>query len=275
MLKSILEKLLHKKIALLLLTYYFIIFVWWIVLNFYLHVKDPREPANLLFTTYGFLGLFGVINGLRIAKKWGGWDSKLGRGLIFLCLGLLGQTIGLSIWLYYNLVLKVDVPYPAWSDAGYFSIIPFNVLAMISLGYLAGVKFSFRSAKAKFFALFVGILMVSVAYFLFLKEVKVDFSNPVRTFLDFGYPLGEALVISMAITVYGVTTKTLGGTFKIPMIFTIYYLFFVFLSDYSFLYTAGQGTYYNGSWVDLVYATENLMGAFCFILYEDLEVKEA
>ncbi|HKZ35006.1 MAG TPA: hypothetical protein VJ179_04035 [Patescibacteria group bacterium] len=269
MILDIAKRIARKKSALFFLALFLYIFVtWW-------PLPDTFEEAQGLphadFYLYMFVGTLGALNGFRIAFKWGGLKSKLGKGIFFLSAALLSQDIGGFIWLYFNKVFLNDLPYPGLPDIGYFGVIPLSVIALLNFADLAGTKFSLRTVKGVFTAVGIALVMIITSYVLFLKDVQPDFQDPIRTFLDFGYPLGEALVFALALIVYTLTTKTLGGAIRTPMIFMIGTFFILFLSDYTFAYTAGKGTYYDGNWVDMLYATYGCMTSIALILFEDLE----
>ena len=79
--------------------------------------------------------------------------------------------------------------------------------------------------------------------------------QPLKTFLDFGYPGFEAIAISIGILTYSLSRKLLGGIMRPKIFFLVFALVAQYITDYTFLYQVGVGTYYNGGVVDLMYAT--------------------
>lgn len=211
---------------------------------------------NYLFGgVYPILALVGGINGLIISRIYGGWSSVMGRGIIYLSLALLGQVFGQFIWTYYNIIAKIEVPYPSLADLGYISVIPFNILAMWSFAKASGVKLSLKKLGGKIQAVLIPLILLIAAYALFLKDYQFDFSDPVRIFLDFAYPTGEAIYISLAILTYLLCRNLLGGIMRHKILFFIFAFTVQFLTDYTFLYSISHEFYYNGGIVDLMYAT--------------------
>lgn len=242
-----------NKLAYIILSLYLIVLVWWLKLN----LTGHQIPEAYYFDwTYGLIGLTGSLYSIFvISKVWGGWKSIIGRGLILIPLGLLGQWIGLQIWTYYNLALKVAVPYPSWADVGYFALVPAYTFGAIMFAQAAGAKFSLRTRIGKVIALIIPVIMVSLACILFVKDIGIDVHHPIKTFFDFGYPLGEIIPVSIAIFTLSFSRKLLGGKFKSRILFLIFAFSFQFITEYYFLYTSGNNTYYNGSFSDLMYAT--------------------
>ncbi len=83
--------------------------------------------------------------------------------------------------------------------------------------------------------------------------------------MDFGYPLGQAFYISIALLVFFTSRNFLGGVLKKPIIFLIVALFFQYISDFNFLYQASAGTWYVGGVGDYLYAVSYFVMALAII----------
>src|SRR3990167_8334823 len=104
------KTVLKNKVTYWILLLYLIVLVWWIKLQF---IGLGTGEAYLFNWFYGLIGLSGALYGIRISlTKWGGWKSIIGKGLILLPLGLIGQWLGLQVWTYYNVLARIEVPYP-------------------------------------------------------------------------------------------------------------------------------------------------------------------
>jgi hypothetical protein len=250
------------------ITYYVFIFLWWLKI-FFSGQTDGLE--NYWFNIiYGWIALIGGINGIYVAlKKWGGFSSIIGKGLILLSIGLLGEWFGNAVWGYANVILRVEVPYPGLADIGFFSIIPLYGFAMILFAKAAGIKLSLKTFSGQIQALIIPLAMVALSWALFIKDIPFDTSNPIRLFLDYGYPGGEAITVSIAILTYSLSVGVLGGKMRTRVLFIILALIAQYVTDYSFLYTAGIGTYYNASFVDLMYATSYTIMSLALIAFKD------
>lgn len=260
---------LKSKLTYVLLISYFIIFIWWIKI-FISGVKVSDE--NYLFgLAYAFIALIGGVNGLFVSKRWGGYKSLMGKGIIFLSLGLLSYWFGQVVWSYYNLFLKVEVPYPSIADIGYFSAILFYIAGMYTFTKASGAKLTFNKLKGKLIAFIIPTSMLITSYFLFLQHISPDFSNPIKTFLDFGTPVGYAIVISMALTAYFLTKGVLGGTMKNRILYIISALIIQNITDNTFLYQYGTGTYYNAGINDLMFATSFTMMSLGLIIFKSYD----
>lgn len=243
-----------NKVSYLILGLYTVIFFWWLRLRL-LNITEGNEPY-LFNWSYGLIVLIGAFYSIFVVSKvWGGYKSIIGKGIIFISLGLLGQWFGLQIWTYYNVILKIEVPYPSLADIGYFALIPLYAIGALMFAHAAGAKFSLRSISGKILALLIPFAMLLIAYFLFVRNVGFDSSNIIKTFFDFAYPLGEVIPVSIAIFTLYASKKYLGGRMKSRILSLLFAFSFQFITEYAFLYAAGEGTYYNGGINDLLYAT--------------------
>jgi len=238
-----------EKILMLTVGLFVVLSVWWVVI-FALGVTD--DPVNHIFGfIYGGFSLWGGIWGLVIARKWGGLGSLMGKAIYFLSFGLLAQAFGQYSFWYYNYVLKIAVPYPGIPDLGYFGTIPFYIYAAFLLFKTSGAKFSLNTFISKAQAFLIPLSMVVVAYFLILKQYELDFTDPLGTFLNFGYPLGQAVYISIAILTYLLSRKMLGGIMRFPILLIVLAFAAQFLADYIFIYF--HDLYFPASFMDYFY----------------------
>lgn len=247
------KTIITSKVFFLVAGIYIILLLWWLKI-FFSGVVNTDE-GHIFGAVYAIIAIIGGANGLYVSRKWGGWNSTIGRGIIFFSLGLIGEWFGQTTWAYFNIIAKQEVPYPSIADIGFFSIIPLYSLGMLSFAKAAGAKFSIQTVKGKLLILFVPLVMVVFSYFFFLKNVTPDFSDLLRTFLDFGYPLGEAIPICIALITFELSRGILGGKMRNRILYLIFALIFQFITEYTFIYTAATGTYYNAGPVDLMYMT--------------------
>ncbi len=266
------KNLVRSKLGLFIFILYALLLGWWVKL--FLSGQQSGLENYLFGAAYPILALVSGINGLIISRIYGGWSSVMGRGIIYLSLALLGQVFGQFIWTYYNIFAKIEVPYPSLADLGYISVIPFDILAMWSFAKASGAKFTFKTISHSIKIILIPGVMVTIAYFLFLHDYKYDFTNPVKVFLDFGYPLGEAIYISLAILTYLFSKKLLGGIMRSKILFLIFAFIMQFVTDYTFLYMASRNTYYNGGISDLMYATSFAIYSLALLNLKFIDTKD-
>lgn len=244
------DSLKKEKAAQIAIAFFLIFSVWWVFLFF---TSQKNAPGNQLFSAlYGLMALWGGIWGLFISKKWGGTKSILGRAILAFSLGLLFQEFGQIYYSYYLYFFK-QILYPSIGDIGYFGSIPLYIYGTINLAKASGVKIGLRSFANKILAVVLPLVILVVSYLFFLKGYTFDWSKPLMIFLDFGYPLGQAVYVSLALLTFLLSRKLLGGAMKIPVLFILISLCAQYISDFAFLYQSSHGTEYAGGLNDYFY----------------------
>ncbi|MBI4225117.1 MAG: hypothetical protein HY617_02185 [Candidatus Sungbacteria bacterium] len=242
--------------------------IWWIMLLFL-----GNEEQNLIWAaSYQAVALWGGISGLFIISRlWGGLKSVMGRAITYFSLGLLFQVFGQSVFSFYNITLHIQIPYPSFADIGFFGSIPFYIYGTVLLGKASRISISLKSFRNKLQAIVIPLLLLVISYVSFLLDYQVDFSNKLRILLDFGYPIGQAIYVSIAILVYILSRNILGGIMKNKIILVLIALVVQYVADYNFLYQNLRGTWINGGYGDYIYlfsyfvmslALVRLMGIF-------------
>lgn len=238
--------------------------IWWIVI--YLGGTKDAWVNDAFGFTYGGFSFWGGLIGLLTAKKWGGFASLMGRSIIFLSLGLLMQAFGQYSFWFHNVFLNTEVPYPGVPDIGFFGTIPLYIYAAYLLFKTSGSKFALTSPLSIGQAVTIPLLMLGVGYYLFLADYEFDFSYPLNIFLDFGYPLGQAIFISVAILTYSLSRKILGGMMRFPILTIIIAFVAQFLADYSFVYF--QESFYPASFIDYLYLVAYFLMALGLLYFK-------
>src|SRR3989344_5198955 len=249
MVTSYLNDKFAKKIVLIL---FLVLSIWWAVLFFYFHAQ--LNQSNLIWAAcYQAVAILGGIWGLLISRKWGGLKSVMGRAIFFFALGLFLQVFGQTVFSIYGLFLRVPVPYPSLADIGFFGSIPCYIYAVFELGKASGTTISMKSFSKKLLALLVPLLGLSISYSFFLRNYEFDWSAPLRIFLDFGYPLGEAIYVSIALLCLVLTWNLLGGVMRRSFILIMIALCAQYVAEFNFLFRASNSTWINGGYGDFLY----------------------
>jgi hypothetical protein len=236
----------------------FILFLaWWLYINVFLRNPNHNSDNNQAFgALYGVIALVGGLNGLFAARKWGGAKSLVGRAILFFSIGLLAQEFGQIAYSFYTYVLKINIPYPSVGDVGYFGSVLCYIYAAWQLAKASGIKFSLKDRSKKVVAVLLPLILLSVSYRIFLLHYQFDFSSISRTvgvLLDFGYPFGQAIYISIALMTYLLSKKLLGGVMKNKVLIVLFALLIQYSADFSFLLAAKNQTAFPAGGNDLMY----------------------
>ncbi len=245
----------QAKIALLL---FVVLTAWWIMSPTFQGKENNRFFGDFP-SIYGVMALWGAIWGIMISKKWGGTKSLMGKAIFTFSLGLLAQVFGQLAYAYLAFFKHIEVPYPSIGDLGYFGSVILYIYGASLLAKASGVEIKLKTVESKIQAIVIPLLMLITGYLLFLQQYEVDWSNPLRVFLDFGYPFGQAIYVSIAILTYLLSKGVLGGIMKSKILFILLALIIQFLSDYVFLYQSSRGIWSAGGINDYMYLVSYLL----------------
>lgn len=232
---------------------YFFFTGWWLILQ--LSPASNYYLKDLFSDTYGIIAILGGVGGLMVSRKWGGTKSYLGKSIILFSLGLLAQALGQVSYSVYHYLFHIEAPYPSVGDVGFFGSIPLYIYGVVLLGKISGVKISWKLFLTEIESIIIPLALLISAYVLFLQNYTINLSEPLVTFLDFGYPLGEAIYLSLTLIVYMRSRKVLGGIMRGNVLFILFALCAQFLADYVFLYKFQNNTWVGGGINDFMYLT--------------------
>ncbi len=241
----------------ILIGIYVFLVLWWLTI-YYRGLQETTE--NYLFSLiYTVMPLGWGILGLSNARIWGGFQSYMGRAILFFSGGLCAWGIGNLIYAYYNLVLKIPVPYPSIADAGFFLLYPFSAVGVVYLYRITGASLALRSTWGKLGLLVIPFFLVALSYYLLLIVARggvITYDQDLlKLILDVVYPVGDVVVITLAAVVYTLSYGYLGGSFRKPIVIILIAFTFAYVTDFAFSYTTTTGTFFVANWVDLLYAT--------------------
>lgn len=224
---------------------------WWIILQ----INGLREGVfNDLFSdTYGVTALIGFLIGIFVSHKWGGWSSKMGRSIMMFSLGLGLQAFGQATYTFFFLTQGIELPYPSVGDIGYFGSIFFYIYGMILLAEASGINFSLRRMRNQAIAIILPLIVLAYSYMNFLNGYVFDWSQPLVIILDFGYPLGQAIYVSLALMTYLLSQNMLGGLMRRKIFLILIALVVQYAADYIFLFQVYNDTWYPAGINDLTY----------------------
>jgi len=229
--------------------------IFWVGIQF---SKIIDLPINLIYSfSNGFLATAAGVMGLLISRHWGGSKSAVGKAVLLISLGTTSWGLGTLIWSFYNFVLHIPVPYPSWADLGYVLAVPLWIIGVFYLSKATGAKFSLRQLHGRLMLILLPLLAaVASYYFLYVVARNSSFEvegGLLKIFLDFYYPLGDWIILTVAFLVFGLSLRYLGGRFRLPVMITLLGFVFMFISDFMFSYTTTVESYYNGHLVDLLF----------------------
>lgn len=227
--------------------------LWWL----YMYFTGIREGVQTTWflLLYPLITAVGGMYGLVFAKKWGGFKSTFGSSIALFAFGLLAQTAGQYLYNYYQIYLGIDAPYPSIGDFFYFASVLLYIIAAYKLIKVSGFKLTIDSLGGKLKAIIIPALILFGSYWLLLRGYEFSEATPLIIFLDFGWLIGNALYVGIAILALLISKNILGGLMRAPIMLLIIALVAQFLADFVFSYqVSGEVvSYYPGGPNDYLY----------------------
>lgn len=231
---------------------FFVFCVWTFLLA---PAQDRTTPIHYWYNTLASIVYFYGASIAFSALKQLPLTTSLGKTLLGLGAGIASYGVANIIWGYYNLALKVEVPYPSFADVFFVLYYPCLIYGFISLMSLV------RSSIQPKHIVETIIMAVISGIVIFGYITKPDFSAGVldlTTIFNIFYPLGDMLLLAIAY----LGLRVSGGKIQPILLLLIFGTILEVCADLTFAVTTASETYYNGSLVDLMYTAS----AACMIL---------
>jgi hypothetical protein len=247
----------RKAIAITIIGVVYLFYFFWFS---YLYLTSTFDSTlNLLSNTYGFIPLLGGLYGLYLVPQWGGLKSAVGRAVLFLSLGLITWGIGIMIWLYYNIALGIEVPYPSLADFAFILSWPLWGIGAVHLSLATGAQFAIKEIRGRIFLVVIPIVISAFSYFVLVMVARggaiSSFDDILKVFFDLAYPIGDVVILTVAVVIFGLSYTYFGGIYKWAIFFILGAFVANYFADFAFSYTTTLETYYNGSLADVLFAT--------------------
>lgn len=229
--------------------FYLVLLVWAGVLFFTGQINTEwnylfNTACAVLYFSVGIVALFGIeLHGLK---------SSVGRELLAISLGMFGFSFGLFVWAYFNLILKVETPYPSLADFFFVLYIPFIGYGILNLLSVFGMFYSKRILGES-----AAIFLVAAVFIFFLgNPPDLSASLPfLEKSLNIFYLLGDAFLITLGYMLIRLTRGRIHQSF----FFLIGALIIMAVADLLFAYRTSAGIYWNGDIADILYATSGFL----------------
>jgi hypothetical protein len=254
----------------------FVLFVIWWVILFITAPEGESIFSDYFVDTYAVIAGAGAVFGLYISSKWDFLKSYVGKSLFFLSLGLFSQFFGHIYYSALFYIYGIENAYPSFGEVFYLATIPFYILGAWYLAKASGLTLTLKDYRKKVSAAIFPLLMIGVSYFAFLRSYETEGLSFTYIFLDYVYPLGQALFVSLAILTFYMTKNTLGGVMKPKVTFILLALIFQYIADSLFIYETRAEIWYPAGPSDLMFVISYFLMAIGMIRFLNIndEIKQ-
>lgn len=201
-------------------------------------VTNFHLAVGFFHAIVSFLGFIGGMNYI------GSVSGKLKSAIFAASFALLAEGIGVSLWAYYALFQKIDIPYPSMAD-WFFAIS--RILLVVVLIILILV---YRTNVTKFrlyLAAVLGIIAGALVYYFTGSPEITDKASLTLVFLDVFWGIIGVITSGFAIIVLNIS----GGRVRNGIRILTLGLVTITIADIWFLFRANNGTLWNGDVSDI------------------------
>lgn len=156
-------------------------------------------------------------------------------------------SVAQIVWIYYNVIVRTEVPYPGPADLFWLLFYPTMALGFTTL--LAKLKATLTFTNYIEIIITSGIIFLLLSSFLSLNETQIGVSL-LTQFFNYAYPVLDAILIALGITIL----RSQAGHIIPQLLYFIFAFVLLAAGDTIFAYQNTLETYWNGNIVDLIYA---------------------
>lgn len=236
-----------KKILFLLLIFNLLFSVYLYQLP--THISTLNYLYNL---SYGFTFVLAAVSSFKLTAI-----CKVHRSIhLSLGLGSLAFAFAQISWFVYNYFLQNEIPFPGLPDIFFIS---FYVLVAIG-----GILVMKQEIEIKFnWSLILEILSLTAVIFLlinsFIASVAPQTSSSLLvSILSYSYPFFDSLLVVLTLT----AIRSKKGSVQPLLLYFMLSFIILAVADTMFTYQTAQGLYWNGNYVDALFA----IGAYLFAM---------
>lgn len=174
----------------------------------------------------------------------------------YFAIGIILWMLAESIWAFYTLFLKIDVPYPSLADL--FWVVGYVVLGMsLYLRYQTlqskptARQFTILAAASALF-IFLSLFFVLPSVIESIRDAMAEgftIASLLENILNVLYPTGDLILLVMSVFIF-FTLRS--GEYSLPWRFIAVGLVCSSLADLIFVYATSQGLYYPNGRVTLL-----------------------
>lgn len=205
------------------------------------------------------------------------FTSQQYRNLKLLFAGMLCWACGEFVWLFCNLILRIDLPYPSWPDYfGYIQHGLIQIIVSIVIIYTQLKNMPFRWVKH------IALLIIMIGFnmgvvYLMRQNGYVIKNDDVKIYFDLFYPTSHAFGVVALLIMFSSSTQPHEK-------YTYYWLcigsFVFFVADFIFVHVTSLPeknilAYTNGNWVEAIFSAAYIVKAHAMMIRFQLTNPEA
>lgn len=174
---------------------------------------------------------------------------------LFMYAGTQCYVIGECIWFYYESILKMDVPYPGWSDVFYLLTMLFHLLALVFKLYEKRESITILHFLLDVFIIMVVAITFSWQFIMYPTITKIGSPN-LLLLVSVGYPIMDLMLLAGLVSLF-LSNKWILPVKTHSLILTAFLI--QIFADTVYMVGTVHDTYLSGSFLDPLWALASLL----------------
>ncbi len=185
--------------------------------------------------------------------------------MLLLAMGPFCHSVADSIWLYYESIVKAEVPFPGSPDLFYLLQVFFYLGAFIYR--LTGEKGKHEMVRFYFDVMIIMTVAMTFSWHFLIQPILDSLKVSYFTlFVSFAYPIGDLALLFAVLTIYLGAKSTLGSK---PILVIMIGLLIQIYADSGYLYLISTEQYDSGSLINPFFILSSLViGLYSFLKKE-------
>ncbi len=235
----------------LLVGIYVAVLVWWFALNF----SGVREGSAITsFSLYWSVcsTIFTFVTLIFLQKLKRKVQKSIVHDLLSINLGLILWCVGNIVWVYYNLFLGIEVPFPSFADILFLSSYPFVLVGLLSSNFF---QVNIGAVKNRVITQPTALLFFYIVTFLIIISFNHNLFS-LRTIINVIYIVYDILIVSLLVSSLLLRWRCLSSLHPVvvvPVLLLLMGQVFELLADVGFFTLTTLNYYHNGGIVDFFF----------------------
>jgi signal transduction histidine kinase len=169
-------------------------------------------------------------------------------------IGVLAWGIGETIWVYYEAILKIEVPYPGWADVFYILGYPLVFVGVLLLPHVKPGRLERLRLSLDAFAGSIAVAAIMWVTYLgdqIYLDPEIGF---LEQFVNIMYPLGDVFLL-VALMILAVRRSS--HRFDVRLLALSFGFIVSFVADFIYIIQVEADTYISGGWLDSIWLLDN------------------
>lgn len=251
--------------------YFVLLLISLYTISYYGHIliADPDSYNTYIISSiFSIVGALSACISLIISYIFSKDKAKI--LWFWFAIGLFSYVIAELIWMYYASILRIDIPFPGYTDLFYILHMVFYLIGLVH--YSVSTKVTFRNYPMIIELLIVMVIACTLSYYFLLEDYIRNYHSDINFFLvSIVYPVGDLVLYLITVFLY---LNRKENHLKYTISLVLLGIFLQVIADTFFSYFQLGSSYKNGDIIEPLFTFSLLIVGFSEIIGKNLPLSE-